>query len=118
MSSSIRASPARPTWRKSSGKLRPALSTTGASPINAAKRAPSSVADMATMRRSGRSAPCASSASASPKSPSRLRSCTSSNRIADTPASSGSFCNRAVRMPSVTTVTRVAADRFVSSRVA
>ena len=74
----------------SSGWLRPSLSITGASPISAAKRAPSSVADIATSRRSGRNAACASSASARPKSLSRLRSWTSSNSTADTPASSGS----------------------------
>ena len=77
-------------WRSVSGCSAPRSRSRGASPINAAKRAPSSVADIATSRRSGRSAACASSASARPKSLSRLRSCTSSNRTADTPASSGS----------------------------
>ena len=94
------------------------LSITGAVPIRSENRAPSSVADIATSRRSGLSAPCTSSASASPKSLSRLRSCTSSNSTAETPASSGSPCMRLTKMPSVTTVTRVLAERLLSIRVA
>ena len=116
--SSIRASAARPRWRSSSGQLRPSLSTTGASPIRPEKRVPSSVADIATSRRSGRSAAWASSANASPKSLSRLRSCTSSNSTAEMPASSGSAWMRLTKIPSVTTVTRVAAERLLSIRVA
>ncbi len=116
--SSIRASAARPRWCSVSGCIRPALSITGAPSISPEKRAPSSVADIATSRRSGRSPACASSASASPKSLSRLRSWTSSNSTADTPARSGSFWMRATKIPSVTTVTRVAAERFESVRVA
>ena len=56
ISSSIRFSAERPIWRSSIGWLRPSLSIAGAPPISAAKRAPSRVADIATSRRSGRSA--------------------------------------------------------------
>ncbi len=69
----------RPTYRVSTGKARPALSITGvASPISAATRAPSIVADITTSRKSSRSAPCASSASARPRSASSERSWNSS----------------------------------------
>ncbi len=73
---------------------------------------PSSVADMITRRRSGRSDACTSSASAAPRSPCRWRSWNSSNRIAPMPASSGSSWIMRVRMPSVTTSMRVRADTF------
>src|SRR5438309_6488055 len=53
-------------------------------------RSTSKVADIATSLRSLRRAPEASSVSASARSLSRLRSWTSSNRTAETPASSGS----------------------------
>ena len=54
-----------------------------------ANAAVSAVADIATMRRSGRSVAATSSASARPRSVVRLRSCTSSNRIAATPGQLG-----------------------------
>ncbi len=108
----MRFSAARPRWTRSIGQARPSLSMTGASPISVPKRTPSSVADIAIRRRSGRSAACASSASARPKSLSRLRSCTSSNRTAETPASSGSVWTRFRKMPSVSTVIRVRAERL------
>jgi hypothetical protein len=95
----------------------PALSITAQSGISAAKRVPSSVADMTTTRRSSRSTPCASSASARPRSESRCRSCASSNSTAETPASSGSARIVATKIASVITSTRVRAERLLSSRV-
>ena len=65
-----RSSARRPMWRSSSRKILPSLLTTGALPSSAPNRAPSSVADMATSRKSSRSPCCASIASASAKSPS------------------------------------------------
>ena len=118
ISSSIFFSAARPIWRSSRGWMRPSLSITGAPFNREANRAPSNVADIGTIRRSGRNASCASSASASPKSLSRLRSCTSSNSTADTPVSSGSSCIRRTKIPSVSTSSRVRADSLLSIRVA
>ena len=117
ISSSIRASVFRPMWRNVSGHDRPSLVITGAF-ISVAKRLPSSVADIAISRKSGRNPVCTSNANARPKSLSRLRSCTSSNSTADTPASSGSSCIRLRKIPSVSTRTRVAADCLLSMRVA
>ena len=88
------------------GKLRPGLDRRGAS-SHRATRSPSSVADITSRRRSGRSCACTSSASAAPRSPARCRSWNSSKMIAPTPVSSGSSCSRRVRMPSVTTSMRV-----------
>ncbi len=115
-SSSSRAAGSRPTWRVTTGKARPALSTTGAPPSRAATRAPSRVADMTRMRRSSRKAPWVSSASARPRSASRLRSWNSSKRTAATPSSVGSSRIMRVKMPSVTTSTRVRADTFEPKR--
>ena len=86
------AAPAsRPRWiERRADRRGPRFRSPARRPAARAKRAPSSVADMASRRRSGRSAACASSASARPKSLSRLRSWTSSNSTAETPASSGS----------------------------
>ena len=109
---------ARSACRISTGKLRPALSITGASPSSSATRAPSTVADMTSSRRSGRNAPCTSSASASPKSPSSERSWNSSKRMAAMPGSSGSSRIMRARMPSVTTRMRVLAETLRSMRMA
>ena len=104
ISSSIRLSAARPRWMSSIGWLRPSLSITGAPPIK--RREAGAVerrrhGEQAQVRAAARA--CASSASARPKSLSRLRSCTSSNSTAETPASSGSAWMRFRKMPSVRT---------------
>ncbi|CAM5487556.1 hypothetical protein RLIN73S_06717 [Rhodanobacter lindaniclasticus] len=98
------------------GKLRPGLLMRGAS-SQATTRSPSSVADISSRRRSGRRVACTSSASAAPRSPARWRSWNSSKRIAPMPASSGSAWISRVRMPSVTTSTRVVALTFDSKRM-
>ena len=77
----------------------------------------SGVADMARMRRSGRTAARASSARARPTSVGRLRSCTSSNTTRPQPSSDGSCCSRRVSTPSVTTSMRVCGPMWRSSRV-
>ncbi|MCW0463656.1 hypothetical protein NB705_000729 [Xanthomonas sacchari] len=100
----------------STGKLRPALDSRGAS-RNCARRSPSSVADITTMRRSSRTCACTSRASARPKSAARWRSWNSSNSSAPTPSSIGSSCSMRVRMPSVTTSMRVRADTLFSKRM-
>ena len=111
------ASPGRAAGQSmSTAKLRPALLKRGAS-NQRAMRSPSRVADMMTRRRSGRRWACTSRASAAPRSPCRCRSWNSSNRIAPIPASSGSSCSMRVRMPSVTTSMRVAADTRDSRRM-
>ena len=90
--------------RTSTGWVRPSPTTTGAgSPSTASRRANSAVsavADIAAIRRSGRSG-AASRRRARPRSVVRLRSCTSSNRTAAMPGSSGSRWRRRVRIPSV-----------------
>ncbi|MCW0450910.1 hypothetical protein NB706_003744 [Xanthomonas sacchari] len=100
----------------STGKLRPALDSRGAS-RNCASRSPSSVADITTMRRSSRTCACTSRASARPRSAARWRSWNSSNSSAPTPSSIGSSCSMRVRMPSVTTSMRVRADTLFSKRM-
>ena len=80
---------------------------TGASPRICATRAPSSVADIARMRRSSRKPRWQSSARASPRSASSERSWSSSNSTAPMPLSSGSSRIMRVKTPSVTTSTRV-----------
>ena len=100
--------------RTSTGWRRPSLTITGAassSPRRAATRSASIVADMTSIRRSGRRVRRASYASARPRSVWMFRSWNSSNSTAATPGRSGSRCSRRVRTPSVTTSTRVAADR-------
>ena len=107
--------------RISTGWSRPTLASTGAgAPSTASSRAKtvvSAVADIASTRRSGRSVAAASSARARPRSVVRFRSCTSSNRMAATPGSSGSCWSRRVSTPSVSTSTRVAGPTRRSSRV-
>ncbi len=71
---------------------------------------------MTRMRRSSRKAPWVSSASARPRSASRLRSWNSSKSTAATPSSVGSSRIMRVKMPSVTTSTRVRADTFEPKR--
>lgn len=100
----------------STGKLRPALLRRGAS-TKPARRSPSSVADIATMRRSSRTCACTSSASARPRSPARWRSWNSSNSSAPTCSSIGSSWISRVRMPSVTTSMRVRAEVLFSKRM-
>ena len=116
--SSTGSSGPRSSWRMSTGKLRPSLSITAASPSSRATRAPSMVADMTSSRRSGRSAPCTSIASARPKSPSSERSWNSSNRIAAMPVSSGSSRIIRASTPSVTTRMRVLGPTLLSMRIA
>ena len=91
--------------------------TCARSPSNSAKRLPSMVADMTRTRRSSRRTARLSNASASPRSLSRWRSCASSNSTAETPASSGSARIMFTKIASVTTRTRVRAERLLSSRV-
>ena len=79
--------------------------------------ATSRVADMARIRRSGRSDARASMARARPRSVTRWRSCTSSNTTSAVPGSVGSDCSRRVRIPSVTTSSRVDGPTRRSSRV-
>ncbi len=104
-------------WRTLTGKLRPALLTRGAPPSSSATAAPSSVALITSSRRSGRSSACACTHSARPRSACRLRSWYSSKITSPTPVSAGSACNKRVRMPSVMTSMRVAADTRLSRRV-
>ena len=107
--------------RRSIGWVRPSLMTTGAGPVSVARSranmAVSAVADIATIRRSGRSVAPTSSVSARPRSVVRLRSWTSSNSTAATPGSSGSCCRRLVSTPSVSTSMRVFGPMARSSRV-
>ena len=117
MASSSRSAELRPTYRSSTGNIRPCDSTWTSPGMMVAKPATSSVADISNRRRSGRNAARASNVSASAKSESRLRSWTSSNKTPATPASSGSLTSMRVKMPSVTTSMRVAADVRASSRV-
>ena len=106
-SSSMRAPGLRPTYRVATGKARPWLSISGASPSSARTRAPSSVADMTRSLKSSRRPCCASSAKARPRSASSERSWNSSNRTAATPSSAGSSRIMRVKTPSVTTSMRV-----------
>ena len=76
------------------------------------------VADIMTMRRSGRSTCCTSRARAKATSAFMLRSWNSSKMITLTPSSVGSVTRRRVRMPSVTTSMRVAELRQRSKRTA
>jgi hypothetical protein len=92
-------------------------SMTGAPSSTSATAAPSSVADITTRRRSGRSVARMSSSSASAVSTSRLRSWNSSRTTAAMPSSDASACRRRISTPSVTTSTRVAPDTFVSPRM-
>ena len=117
VASSMRSRRCRGTHLMSTGCIRPSLAITGASPSTPTRAAVSGVADIARMRRSGRSVAATSRASANPRSVGRLRSWTSSNTTRPTPGSSGSFWRRRVRMPSVTTSTRVPAPMWRSSRV-
>ena len=89
---------------------------TGASCNSFETRAPSSVADITKMRRSGRSDCLTSSASASPKSASSERSWNSSNSTAPMPLSSGSSRIIRVNTPSVITSMRVAGPVLDASR--
>ena len=73
-SSSMRALGLRPTYRVATGKARPWLSISGASPRSARTRAPSSVADITSSLKSSRKPCCASSAKARPRSASSERS--------------------------------------------
>ena len=84
--------------------------------MSRATRAPSSVADITTRRRSSRKAPCASSASARPRSASSERSWNSSNRTAATPFNSGSSRIMRANTPSVTTSIRVFAETRLCRR--
>ena len=109
----------RPCGRDSgfrTGKARPSLDMTGASPSSFATRAPSSVADITRMRRSSRRPTCASRASASPRSASSERSWNSSNSTAATPDSSGSSRICREKMPSVTTSILVARETLEPKR--
>ena len=104
----IRGAPAgagRGSQRVSTGKARPSERMTGAS-SRAATGSASSVADITTMARSGRSAARASHASARPRSAFRLRSWNSSKIRQPTPGKSGSDWIMRVRIPSVTTSIR------------
>ena len=104
----------------STGCCRPTLEIIGAgsaSPRSLAKRCVSAVADIASTRRSGRRFLRASRQSASPISVGRFLSWTSSKMTKPTPGSSGSFCKRRVRIPSVTTSMRVLGPIWRSSRV-
>ena len=103
-------------YRISTGKLRPAETKRGAS-RKRASRSPSSVADITTKRRSGRTAACTSKHSARPRSLAKLRSWNSSKITAEMPSNSGSSCSRRVRMPSVTISMRVWADILRSKRM-
>ncbi len=106
------------THRTSTSCWRPSLVTTAAwGPSRSATLAAARVADMTTRRRSGRSDRRTSSANARPRSAWRFRSWSSSKSTAATPGRSGSCCSRRVRMPSVTTSTRIAALVRWSSRV-
>ena len=117
----------RPPWcsagrhRMSTGWVRPSLVITGAGssprPITAATRSVSRVADMARMRRSGRSADRASRVKARARSAWRLRSWISSKITIPVPGRDGSCWRRRVRMPSVTTSMRVSRPTWRSSRV-
>ena len=100
----------------STGKARPCAVTTGAPPRSAATRSPSSVADITTMRKSGRSSSAVRSASASPVSATTLRSWNSSKITQHTPSSVGSLASIRVSTPSVTTSMRVAGPLSVSPR--
>ena len=104
----------------STGCCRPALEMIGAgspSPKSFAKRSVSAVADIASTRRSVRKFLRASRHNARPTSVGRFRSCTSSKITSPIPGSSGSFCKRRVRIPSVTTSMRVLGPIRRSSRV-
>ena len=103
--------------RVSTGWARPWEVTTGASSISAATGPASSVADITSTRRSGRSAPRASQASASARSASSERSWNSSSTRCETPSSEGSAWMRRVSTPSVTTSIRVAAETRASPRI-
>ena len=103
-------------WRISTGNIRPALSMSGASSARQIASA-SIVADISTIRRSGRSSDCASRVSASATSLARLRSWNSSKMTTPTPSSAGSSTSIRVRMPSVSTSIRVRADTRLSKRI-
>ena len=103
-------------WLTATGWPRPSLDSRGAS-RNAARRCPSRVADITTIRRSSRRPACTSRASARPRSAARWRSWNSSNSRAPMPSSSGSSWIIRVRMPSVTTSIRVRADTLFSKRI-
>ena len=98
------------------GYERPSDDSRGAS-IRAASAAPSSVADITSSRRSGRSCACTSSARARPRSPARWRSWNSSKTMAATLSRVGSSWIIRVRMPSVSTSMRVAAETLFSKRM-
>ena len=102
--------------RRSTMKPRPSEVTTGASSIAATGPA-SSVADVTSICRSGRNACRTSHVSARPRSAFRERSWNSSKTTQPTPASSGSLWIIRVRMPSVTTSIRVAAETSASPRI-
>ena len=74
------------------------------------------VADITTMRRSGRTTSCASRVSASATSEAMLRSWNSSKTTAATPSSVGSSTSMRSSMPSVITSMRVASDTRLSKR--
>ena len=106
--------------RISTGCVRPSLVITGAGwlrPMTPATRSVSRVADMARMRRSGRSASRVSSVKARARSVWRFRSWISSKITMPVRGSDGSRWRRRVRMPSVTTSMRVSRPTRRSSRV-
>ena len=105
--SRLPAGSGRSSQRVSTGKARPSERMTGAPSKSVATGWASSVADMTTSARSGRSAARASHARASPRSAFRLRSWNSSKMTQPTPSSEGSDCSIRVRMPSVTTSIRL-----------
>ena len=100
----------------STGNIFPRLSTSGAS-RSRHKASVSMVADITSIRRSGRSTCCASRVSASATSVVRLRSWNSSKMTTETPSSPGSSTRRRTRTPSVSTSIRVPADTFCSNRI-
>ena len=106
-----------PAYRVATGKDLPCAVMTGASPSKRDTAAPSRVADMIRILRSGVTLARASRVSARPRSACRLRSWYSSKRTAAKPSSAGSDCSIRVSTPSVTTSMRVFRDTLVSRRI-
>ena len=100
------------------GKARPRLSTTGSRRAGAAKAAPSSVADIASSRSSGRSARLQVEAERQGEVGVEVALMRLVEQHGATPSRPGSDCRRRTSSPSVTTSTRVAAETARSSRVA
>ncbi|QJW93467.1 hypothetical protein FTUN_0973 [Frigoriglobus tundricola] len=103
-------------YTTSTGKVRPALSTTGHPPKYADTAAGSTVADMTTACNSGRTFSRISRTIPSARSASRPRSWNSSKTTHATPSRYGSSCNRRSRTPGVITRTRVRALALRSNR--